>query len=96
MDVVNRPAERGFSRGHRLSRRFDADPTNEVACIGLMPRLDGVGAWRRGARCPRPTLDLYDIEPSAAPQELAVAIATGTFAVHRRPLGSREPDMVII
>ena len=60
-----------------------------------MPRLDGVGAWRRGARCPRPTLDLYDIEPSAAPQELAVAIATGTFSVHRRPLGSREPDMVI-
>jgi DNA-binding SARP family transcriptional activator len=62
------------------------DPTNEVACRGLMRAFmeaenvaGALAAYGQLWSCLEKD---YDIEPSAATQELAVTIKNGTYATH--------------
>ncbi len=86
-------------RRHVASVLVRLDPTNEVACRELMRAFmdlgNAAGALAAYAGLWRSLEEDYDIEPSLATQELAVAIKRGTYQTCQRPLctpAHREPQ----
>jgi DNA-binding SARP family transcriptional activator len=69
---------------------FQLDPTNEVACRELMRAFmnsgNVAGALAAYGQLWSCLEEDYDIEPSAATQELAVAIKSGTYPTYQGPI----------